>query len=205
MRSRRWPHALAFIAGVAFAQPEAEEPPPTTVTSAPTPAPPSLSIPDWSKGPAKVAVTPFENHVTNGKSLEWIVAEAPFEIAEKSENVLALDAVNAPLYVPGERVPAEADTVNDFGKKMGAQYVVTGWFDRIGEQLRIAILIWTVDPKGTNAKLAGESQKLGAMPTYHKILGEALGDAWSKAGIVVDAARTEQLTRSLSTTSIRSL
>lgn len=202
MRSRRWPHALAFIAGVAFAQVEPRdddaEPPPTTLTTAPTPAPPSLSIPDWSKGPAKVAVTPFENHVTNGKSLEWIVAEAPFEIAEKSENVLALDAVNPPLYVPGERVPAEADTVNDFGKKMGAQYVVTGWFDRIGEQLRIAILIWTVDPKGTNAKLAGESQKLGAMPTYHKILGEALADAWSKAGIVVDVARTEQLTRALS-------
>lgn len=177
---------------------EPDEPPPTVVTAAPTPAPPSLTIPDWTKGPAKVAVTPFENHVTNGKSLEWVVAEAPFEIAEKSENVLALDAINAPLYVPGERVPAEADTVNDFGKKMGAQYVVTGWFDRIGEQLRIAILIWTVDPKGKNAKVAGESQKLGAMPTYHKILGEALADAWSKAGIVVDVARTEQLSRSLS-------
>jgi tetratricopeptide (TPR) repeat protein len=191
---------LALVAGVAFAQgaPDEEaEPPPKVVTAAPTPAPPSLTIPDWTKGPAKVAVTPFENHVTNGKSLEWVVAEAPFEIAEKSENVLGLDAVNAPLYVPGERVPAEADTVNDYGKKMGAQYVVTGWFDRIGDQLRIAILIWTVDPKGKNAKVAGESQKLGALPTYHKILGETLGDAWSKAGIVVDVARTEQLSRTL--------
>ena len=78
------------------------------------------AVPDYVPGPPKVAVTPFENHVPNGKSLEWIVAEAPFEIAEKSENVLDLEAVNAPLYVPGERVPAEDDTVADFAKKTGA-------------------------------------------------------------------------------------
>jgi tetratricopeptide (TPR) repeat protein len=154
-------------------------------------------VPDWQKGPAKVAVTPFENHVTNGKSLEWMVAGTPFEIATKSENVLGLDAVNPPIYVPGERVPADPDTVADYGHKTGAQYVVTGWYDRIREQMRIAVLIWKVD-KSANAKLVGESQKLGAPAEYHKILGEAMGEAWSKAGIGVDLARSEQLQRGLS-------
>ncbi|HUS31748.1 MAG TPA: tetratricopeptide repeat protein [Kofleriaceae bacterium] len=192
MRSGRWPHVLSLIAATALAQP--------SDTAAPTPtpatAPESLDVPDWKAGPSKVAVTPFENHVTNGKSLEWMVAETPFEIAEKSENVLGLDAVNPPLYVPGERVPADPDTVADFGHKMGAEYVVTGWYDRIREQLRIAVLVWKVD-KGPNAKLAGESQKLGAPDDYHKILGEAMGDAWSKAGVGVDLARSEQLQRPL--------
>jgi tetratricopeptide (TPR) repeat protein len=166
-------------------------------TPTPATAPEPAVVPDFTKGPAKVAVTPFENHVTNGKSLEWMVAGTPFEIAEKSENVLGLDAVNPPLYVPGERVPADPDTVADYGHKMGAQYVVTGWYDRIREQLRIAILIWKVD-KSANAKLAGESQKLGAPADYHHILGEAMGEAWSKAGIGVDVARSEQLQRSYS-------
>src|SRR4051794_7717418 len=189
MRSRRWPHVLALFAASAAAQP---------ADPTPIPAPEIAAIPDWEKGPPKIAVTPFENHVTNGKSLEWVVAEAPFEIAEKSEEVLGFEAVGAPIYVPGERVPAEADTVYDFGKKVGVQFVITGWFDRIGsEQLRIAILIWKID-KGV-AKVAGESQKTGAPASYHKILGEALGDAWSKTGITVDVARTEQLTRSLAT------
>ena len=82
----------------------------------PTPTP---DLPDWKPGPAKIAVTPFENHVSNGKSLDWVVAEAPFEIAEKAENVLDLDAVNAPLFVPGERIPADPDTVADYAKKAG--------------------------------------------------------------------------------------
>ena len=66
---------------------------------------------------------------SNGHALDWIVAEAPFELAEKTETVLGLDPVGGPLYVPGEWVPAEAETVAAFGKRAGADYVVTGWFD----------------------------------------------------------------------------
>jgi tetratricopeptide (TPR) repeat protein len=43
-----------------------------------------------------------------------------------------------------------------------------------------------------------ESQKLGPPGDYHRILGEALGDAWSKAGIGVDVARGERLQKTLS-------
>lgn len=206
MRSRRWPHVFACIALAAAtsgAQPEPDgddDPPPAAPAGDPTPSKPSPNaVPDHVPGPAKVAVTPFENHVPNGKSLEWIVAEAPFEIAEKSENVLDLEAVNAPLYVPGERVPAEDDTVADFAKKTGAQFVVTGWFDRIGEQLRLVILIWKHDPKRpATATVVGEAQRMGPLPGYHKILGEAMTEAWTEAGVTVDTARAERLQRALS-------
>jgi tetratricopeptide (TPR) repeat protein/TolB-like protein len=156
----------------------------------------AADVPDWIPGPDTVAVTPFENHVPSGKSFEWMVAGAPFEIATKIESVLGLDVVGAPLYVPGERVPAEDDTVADHAAKVGARFVVTGWFDRIGDQLRIAILVWRAD--GPRARVVGEAQRMGALAAYHKILGEALAEAWTEAGIAVDISRRERLSRALS-------
>jgi Flp pilus assembly protein TadD len=181
MWSRRLAHALAVVtamSGVAAAEETAD-------------------IPEWTSGPAKVAVTPFENHIVNGKSFEWMIAETPFEIAEKSESVLGLDAIGAPFFVPGEAVPAEADTVAAFGVKAGSQFVVTGWYDRPGEVLRIAVLIWRIEKTG-HATLVGQSLKGGPPASYHRILGDATGEAWTKAGITVDVARAERLGRTLS-------
>ena len=181
MRSRRWPHVVACMAlGAA--------------TAAAQPAP--TAVPDHAPGPVKVAVTPFENHVQNGKSLEWIVAEAPFEIAEKAENVLELDVLGGPLYVPGERVPPDPDTVADFAKKQGARLVVTGWYDRINENLRLVILIWRADG-GPTAKVVGEAQRMGVPTAYHAVLGEAMAEAFAEAGVAVDAARAQRLGRAL--------
>src|SRR5690242_197999 len=101
MGSRRWPHVLVValvIAGawhVAAGQGPARSGSGSGSGSAPAPAPvpvQSHQLPDWAPGPPSFAVTPFENHVPNGKALEWMVAGAPFEIAEKSESVLGLDA-----------------------------------------------------------------------------------------------------------------
>jgi len=191
---------MATASGVA-AQPsdpadEADAPPPAA-QNAGDPAQVTQAIPNHVAGPPKLVVTPFENH-TSGKSLEWIIAEAPFEIAEKAENVLGLEAQLAPLYVPGERIPPDPDTVNDFGKKTGAAFVVTGWFDRVGENLRIAVLVWKTDTRKNVAKIAGEAQRMGPQAQYHKILGEAAGEAWSEAGITIDVERSERLTRTLS-------
>ncbi len=188
---------MALGAAVARGQPEGEDAPPVAATAPVSEGTSSANaVPDYTPGPIKIAVTPFENHVPNGKSLEWIVAEAPFEIAEKAENVLELEAVGAPLYVPGERVPAESDTVADFAKKTGAKLVVTGWYDRIGEQLRIVVLVWKAD--GKTSKTVGEAQRMGAPAGYHKILGEAMAEAFSEAGIAIEPARAERLNRALS-------
>jgi tetratricopeptide (TPR) repeat protein len=179
MRSRRGAHALLVVAALCRAA-AADE---------------TADIPDWQPGPATVAVTPFENHVVNGKSLEWMIAGTPFEIAEKSEGVLGLDAVGAPFYVPGEAVPAEPDTVAAYGIKTGAHYVVTGWFDRLGEVLRIAIVIWKMD-RGKATQVA-QAIKGGPPASYHRILGDAMADAWAKVGVTVDVARAERLGRQL--------
>jgi tetratricopeptide (TPR) repeat protein len=187
----------AIAAAQPGAAPDADEPPPVAATAAVAEAKPSANaVPDYTAGPQRIAVSPFENHVTNGKSLEWIVAEAPFEIAEKAENVLDLEPVGAPLYVPGVRVPAEPDTVADFAKKMDAKLVVTGWYDRIGEQLRLVILVWKADG-GPNARKVGEAQRMGAVTAYHKILGEAMAEAFGEAGIAITPERTERLNRAL--------
>ncbi|HEY3802770.1 MAG TPA: tetratricopeptide repeat protein [Kofleriaceae bacterium] len=154
------------------------------------------AVPDYSAGPPTVAVTPFENHVPNGASMQWMVAEAPFEIAEKSETVLGLEAIDPPLYVGGETVPAEPDTVAAFGRPLHATFVVTGWFDKVGDDLRVDVVIWKL---GATAAIAGEAQQRGAMPTYHQIVGDALAEAWTKAGVAVDDAARARLVRNLAT------
>jgi tetratricopeptide (TPR) repeat protein len=154
------------------------------------------AVPDYAAGPARVAVTPFENHVPNGASMQWLVAEAPFEIAEKTETVLGLEAIGSPLYVGGDMVPAEADTVAAFGATLRASFVITGWFDKVGDDLRVDIVIWKLADHAS-AAIAGEAQQRGPVPTYHQILGNALGDAWTKAGVPVDDAARTRLTRTL--------
>src|SRR5262249_33745973 len=140
----------------------------------------------------------FENHVVKGTALEWIVAEAPLEIAEKTESVLGLDPLGGPLYVPGVWVPPEAETVAAFGRTIGARYVVTGWVDRSGADLRVAVLVWKVE--GGVAAIAGQAQRTGDARLYHHILGEAMGEAWSKAGVAVDADKLDRLVHQLGTT-----
>jgi len=147
------------------------------------------SVPDWTSGPAVVAVTPFENHVPNGKSFEWLVAEAPFEIAMKTQAAFGLDLANSPLWVSGEAVPAEADTVAAFGARAHAQYVITGWFDKIGEDLRLAVLIWKID--NGHATVVGDAKRQGAMPGYHAILGGVLADAWQQAKVAPATPKME--------------
>jgi Flp pilus assembly protein TadD len=199
MRFRRaWHAALAcaVITGVAGAQK-----PPKKPVAAPKPAePPKLpeptEIPEYAAGPKKLAVTPFENHIANGKNEAWIVAEAPFELAEKSEDVLGFEALGGPLYVPADQIPADADTVAAYGTKLGADWVVTGWFDRVGTDLRITAIAWKIE-RGVATK-AGEGQKAGdGVKDYHAILGDVIAQMWTKAGQSVDLARADRLARAL--------
>ena len=102
MRLRPWLYAsvVAGAFGLAMGQPHVEPaevpaagsdsgsgPPPKAAGAS---AVESSDVPAWQPGPARFAVTPLENH-TGGKTLDWIVAEAPFEIAEKTEAVLGLE------------------------------------------------------------------------------------------------------------------
>ncbi|MFT3700484.1 MAG: tetratricopeptide repeat protein [Kofleriaceae bacterium] len=153
-------------------------------------------IPDWSQGPPILAVTPFENHVPNGKSFDWVAAEAPFEIAAKSQAAYGLALANPPLWV-GTVVPPEADTVGAYGRAQHATYVVTGWYDRIGEELRLAVLVWKLSDTGV-ATVAGDAKRQGPMTAYHQVLGTALADALTQAKLPAPSElQTIKLNRTL--------
>ena len=155
------------------------------------------SVPDWMPGPQVVAVTPFENHVGKGSSYDWIVAEAPFEIAMKTQAAFGLEVANPPLWVT-HVVPPEPDSVAAVAAEQHASFVVTGWFDKLGEDIRIAILVWKVD--GKQAVVVGNAKAQGPQPAYHVTLGTALGTAWQQAKIAPEGlsdVQTVQLARSL--------
>lgn len=206
MRSWRRAHAavtvamLAMAAG-ALAQPRIP-PGPTAETAVPAPQPAGSSpiessdVPDLRPGPAKFAVAPFENHA-GVRAFDWLIAGAPFEIAEKTEGVLGLEATGGPLYVGAEPVAAEAKDVVAFAAARGATWVVTGWVERPNWELKLVVTLWKVT--GAVATVTQEAQRRGLVPTYHKLLGEAVAEVWRKAGIKVDAEAAARLERPLAT------
>ncbi|MCX5744091.1 MAG: hypothetical protein NT062_16505, partial [Proteobacteria bacterium] len=154
----------------------------------------SNDVPVWVPSPPRFAVAPFENH-TNIRALDWIIAGAPFEIAEKTEAVLGLEPTGGTLQVSATEIAAEPTSVAAFAKAHAATYVVTGWFDRPNWELRLDVVVWKVTA-GT-ARIAGEAQRQGLPATYHKLVGEALTEAWAKAGVPVDLAAAGRLQRPL--------
>jgi len=94
-------------------------------------------------------------------------------------------------------VAAEPETIADFARARHAQFAISGWFDRVGEELRIAVVVWRIGPTG-GATAVAEAKQQGPTSTYHALLGSALAQAWEKAGLPVDAAKRERFGRSLS-------
>ncbi len=212
MGSRRWPHAIVTIvvaaSGLALGQPAADDPLPipkaagngsAKVTPAGSSTVESNDVPVLSPSPARFAVTPFYNH-SEAKAWDWLVVGAPFEIAEKTEEVLGLEPTGGPLHVGSTIIEPEIEPVAAFGVERDVQWVITGWVDRPNWQLRIAATLWKVTGKGkaATALVVAEAQRTGDPKTYHQLLGETVGQLWTKgAGIQVDLARQAKLNRQL--------
>ncbi len=191
-----WLQAGALVAGVALAAPRPDPEGQPAETAKPAGASPieSADVPAWQPSPPRFAVTPLENH-TAGKTLDWIVAEAPFEIAEKTEAFLGLEPAGGSLFVGGTPIPADEPSVAAFGAQQHVPWVITGWFDKpSATELRIDLILWRVE-KGT-AKLAAQAQKSGAPTAYHQLLGTALGEIWERVGVTTPTP--ERLQRALS-------
>jgi tetratricopeptide (TPR) repeat protein len=109
--------------------------------------------------------------------------------------VLGLEPVGAPLFVGAAPVAATPAAVAAFAQAQHARYVVTGWVERPNWQLRIAIAVWKID--GGAATLAREAVREGPVPSYHALLGQALTEAWTQAGVAVDEAHAGKLERAL--------
>ncbi len=204
MRSWRRAHAIVAVAVVAtatmaIAQP-AEVPQAGTADTAQTAKPAgsspveSADLPELAALPPRFAVAPFENH-SGVRAFDWLIAGAPFEIAEKTEGVLGLESTGGPLYVTGAAVPADAQAVAAFAATRGATWVITGWVERPNWELKIAITLWKVT--GKVAIVAHEAQRRGPVPTYHKMLGEALAEDFTATGMKIDEAAAAKLARPL--------
>ena len=189
MGSSRWLHVTIVVACATLAR---AQPPPAPAGSSPVE---SSDIPPWRASPDRFAVAPFDNE-SGVRAFDWLVAGAPFEIAQKTEDVLGLEPTGGALHVGGERIPSEVDPVTAFAAKRNAKWVITGWVDRPNWKLRIGITIWKVQGQ---AVVVAETQKQGEVADYHALLGDALADAWSTAGITVDIARRTRLQRALAT------
>lgn len=197
----RWLHVaiVACAAGVAGAQVPSAGSGSAGAGSAPKPAGSSAvessDIPTYKPSPARFAVAPFENE-SGARAFDWTVAGTPFEISEKTEDVLGLEPTGGTLHVSGEKVPSEVEPVTAFARARNAEWVITGWVDRPNWKLRIGVTLWQAKP-GTDAVVVAEVQKGGELPQYHALLGDAIAEVWSTAGFTVDIARKEKLQRSL--------
>src|SRR5688500_18974274 len=207
----RWLHAFALVAcvvGLAGGQPapapvEAPLPgpgvPAANVKPAGRSAVESNDVPPVKPSPARFAVTPFENY-SSAKAFDWLVVGAPFEIAEKTEDVLGLEPVGGPLRVGATKVLPEPEPVAELATTLDVQYVVTGWVDRYNWNLRIALTLWKVSGKPATAIVVAEPQRTGDPKLYHQLLGEAMAQMWTKgAGIQIDLDRAARLQRVVAT------
>ena len=208
MRLPRGLHAAAIAAGVAVvasgASGQAPKPlgplaPPAQGAPGPAPGPGPVgggTVPDYQPGPPRFAVAPFDNR-SGVQVFDWLVAAAPFEIAEKTEDVLGLEPTGGPLHVGKDAVAPDPDPVAAFGAARGAPWVITGWVDRPRWQLRIGIALWKVT--GPSAVVVAEAQRTGEVKAYHQLLGEVLADVWAAGGVAVDIERRQRLGRALAT------
>lgn len=163
--------------GVLLAQPAPPEAPPDEpLPAGPLEPPrevvaPADAIPDPPDVvPDRFAVMAFENH-TSFDSLDYLIAGAPFALAEKIEDVIGLAPAYGPLIVPGPPVvPGMADTVGPFGEKVGAKWVLTGWYERPNWELRLVVTLWKVE--GGKAKQIKDAQRIGKFEDLHQFLGE---------------------------------
>jgi tetratricopeptide (TPR) repeat protein len=178
--------------------------PPAAVTLPPSSLPVKVAAgvegdvpPIPAQVPPKLAVAPFENHSTVD-AMQWMVAAAPFEIAEKSEQALKLEPAYGPLVVGAPILPNEKGVL-ELAKVSGAQLVITGWVEKPNANLRLVAQLWKVSAAtgtaGASVKRVAQAERLFPREQYHAMLGEVLADLWTEGGFPVGEAEREILGR----------
>ncbi len=135
-------------------------------------------LPPLAKPPLRFAVAPFANH-SEAKALDWVVAGAPFEFAEKTETLLHLMPAYDALVVPATRVDETATSVAAFAAAHQAELVITGYAERPNWELRVGATLWHVGTTGP--RVIAETSRQGPMPEFHRMLGEIATELWTTA------------------------
>ncbi len=161
----------------------------------------SGDVPPLRASPPRFAIAPFQNQ-SSAKTLDWICAGAPFEIDEKTEAVLGLAPTGGPRVVGTPFDFEDPALVAALAHDRDAAFVITGWASHPGVNLLIAITNRKTTPPGSDVPAvdAREGKGTGPIASYHALLAQALGTAWTAAGFPVDARAAERLARPLSPT-----
>lgn len=130
--------------------------------------------------PDGIAVMAFENN-SGVRALDWVQAGIPLIMGERLEQVIGLRPTWGPLVVPeGPPVIGAEDSVAAFAGPRGARWVVTGWVQRPGWQLRVKTTLWRVD--GGKAVVAAEHDAIGPIGDGYRLIGETLVELVKQAG-----------------------
>jgi Tfp pilus assembly protein PilF len=187
--------ASAQPAGPAPLPVEAEDPaaaPTGPEVAGPTEAPRAViaagGVPDIPATlPDRFAVMPFENH-TSHANLDYLIAGAPFALAEKLEDAVGLVPAFGPLVVEPPVLPGMPKTVAPFAAARDARWVFTGWFERPQWQLRLVVEMWKIE--GGVATEVAQAERTGSFDDLHVFLGQIIEELAPKAGWTIpDAGR----------------
>ena len=137
--------------------------------------------------PPTFMIAPFDNR-TDIAGLYWLRAAAPFLLAERAEQVLALRLApgQPPWLLPHERrSPADAAAVAARATAAGADWMWTGWLAGHRGALELSVQLWRV-VEG-EAEPVGTTVRHGPQEQIFRMLGEAALELAAVAGLDADA------------------
>jgi tetratricopeptide (TPR) repeat protein len=144
----------------------------------------STDLPDVpARPPDRFAVMLFPNE-SSSKNMDWAVSAVPFAIGEKVAARLQLEPAFGPLVVPpGPAIEASPAIVGAFAKRIGAQWVFTGWVQRPQDEIKLGVTLWRYDAAADVAKPLGlETIRRGPIPQLHALVADAIVELAGRAG-----------------------
>ena len=169
-----------------------------TLGLVPAPAARAQNVPNGggqpvAPGPRVVAVAPFVN-ISGRPADEWIgtgIAETVSGDLARLDAVSVIGHVAFVSLVPPNTAPDEAQRlVGERGRQLGATWLVTGAYQRVGDQLRITARIIDIESGAVSAQTAIDGAVNDLFTLQDRIVGELAAGLPGAAGTGPDGARS---------------
>ena len=148
-------------------------------------------------GPRVIAVAPFVN-ISGSPADEWIgtgIAETVSGDLARLDAVSIIGHVAFVSLVPPNTAPDEAQRlVGERGRQLGATWLVTGAYQRVGDQLRITARIIDIESGAVSAQTAIDGAVNDLFTLQDRIVGELAAGLAGAAGSDPDRARSAAAT-----------
>ena len=173
-----------------------------TLCLVPVPAARAQNVPNsggqpGADGPRVVAVAPFVN-ISGSPADDWIgtgIAETVIGDLARLDAVSIIGHVAFVSLVPPNTAPDEAQRlVGERGRQLGATWLVTGAYQRVGDQLRITARIIDIESGAVSAQTAIDGAVNDLFTLQDRIVGELAAEFAGAAGTGPDRARSAAAT-----------